>query len=606
MKFRQIIYHLRFVNGQVADFLKVKSIILFQGVINQLMKITISRPLFYTILTIILLSSGGVSNAQAQINNSGYRNTPTQIPEQDENINKIIAQADALFREGETALRDKQYLQARQKFDKSVEVILMSGVSVRAFPKLNAYYAELVDRVYRLEVPNTPVSQPTIKSTDLVASATLPQADLAPQIGFSEQKYEASPLDELAKLELNTTELNVATPEAQESIKYIETAVARGSLGFNFKMNPMVQQYINYYQSGRGRSTMEIGLNRSGQFTRMARRIFQQEGVPQNMVWLGQVESAWKPWARSWAAASGLWQFIPGTGTRYGLRQTAYLDERHNYEKATRASAQYLKFLANRYNGNWELAMAGYNSGEGNVDRAIRRAGVADFWAAYPYLPRETRNYVPNILATILIANSPDRYGFGHVRPMPPLFYDRVRVPTATNLSLIAQATDTSVDVLRYLNPDLRQNMTPPEAYVLNVPAGKSNQLVAVLRRVPANSRSSAAVATIGRGEDIQSIANRTGATVEQIQAMNNGVDLSKTSKVVVPNSVTKTSYVRASGSITPTTQKALTKVTAKEGDTIEKIASRYGFNALVIARLNGVLPNTPLAAGREIRVQTK
>ncbi len=565
---------------------------------------TIVSSLFYSvILTATILTSGVSGNAQAQINNSGYRNTPTQIPEQDERVNKIIGQSEQLFHEGEAQLHNKQYAQAREKFDKAVEVILMSGVSVRAFPKLNAYYAELIDKVYKLEVPNTPIVQPSVKATDVVASTTT-QPDVPPQIGFSEQKFEASPLDELAKLELTPEEQNVNTPIAREQYKYAENAVARGSLGFGFQMTTKVQEFINYYQ-GRGRSTMEIGLNRSGQFTRMARRIFREEGVPENIVWLGQVESAWKPWARSWAAASGLWQFIPGTGSRYGLRQTAYLDERHNYEKATRASAQYLKFLANRYNGNWELAMAGYNSGEGNVDRAIARAGVANFWAAYPYLPQETRNYVPNILATILIANSPDRYGFGQVRPMPPLIYDRVRVPTATNLGLIAQATDTSVDVLRYLNPDLRQNMTPPEPYILNVPAGRSSQLVAVLRRVPANSRSSAAVATIGKGEDIQSVANRTGATVEQIQAMNSGVDLSKTSKVVIPNKIAKTSYQRPSGSISPVVRSAVTKVTAKEGDTVEKIASRYGFNAVEIARLNGVLPSTPLSAGREIRIQT-
>ena len=542
-------------------------------------------------------------NANAQYTVSGQRNTSTQVGEQDERVNKLIAQAETLFHEGEIHLRDKQYAQAREKFDKAVEVILMSGLSVTGFPKLNAYYAELVDKIYKYEVPNTPNVQPSVKSNDAVAVVTSAGEQQAPpQVGFVDQKFEASPLDELAKLELTPEEKDVSTPVAQEQYKYAEVAVARGSLGFNFRMTTMVQQFINYYQS-RGRSTMEIGLNRSGQFTRMARRIFREEGVPENIVWLGQVESAWKPWARSWAAASGLWQFIPGTGTRYGLRQTAYLDERHNYEKATRASARYLKFLANRYNGNWELAMAGYNSGEGNVDRAIARAGVADFWAAYPYLPRETRNYVPNILATILIANSPDRYGFAHVRPMPPLIYDRVRVPTATSLNLIAQASDTSVEVLRYLNPDLRQNMTPPEPYVLLVPAGKANQVVAVLRRVPANSRGAATVATIGKGEDIQSFANRTGATVEQIQALNNGVDLSKTTKLVVPNKVAKTTYVRPSGSVTPTVQKALTKVTAKDGDTAEKIASRYGFNAIELARYNGILPGTPLAAGRELRV---
>lgn len=561
---------------------------------NNVSRVLSCAVLFSTFATLTI-------NAQTPVSTSGYRTTPTQVAEQDEQVKQIIAQAEVHFRDGENLLKAKDYAKAREKFDKAVETILLSGVSVRAYPKLNAYYAELVDKVYKLEVPNTPA---TIKSNDnSIASANNPAQTDAPQIGFVEQEFEASPLDELAKLELTTTELNVSTPQAQEQFKYAEVAVARGSLGFSFKMNSMVQQFINYYQ-GRGRTTMVTGLERSGQFTRMARRIFREEGVPENIVWLGQVESAWKPWARSWAAASGLWQFIPGTGTRYGLRQTAHLDERHNYEKATRASARYLKFLANRYNGNWELALAGYNSGEGNVDRAIRRAGVADFWAAYPYLPRETRNYVPNILATILVANSPERYGFAGVRPMPPLIYDRIRVPSATNLNLLAQATDTSVEVLRYLNPDLRQNMTPPEPYIMNVPAGKANQAVAVLRRVPSGSRGSATVATMAKGEDIQSFANRNGSTVEQIQAMNNGVDLTKTSKVVVPNSnVAKTSYVRPTGGVTPAVRKATEKIFAKEGDTIEKIASRYGLNALEMARINAVLPNAPLATGRELRV---
>ena len=116
----------------------------------------------------------------------------------------------------------------------------------------------------------------------------------------------------------------------------------------------------------------------------MARRIFREEGVPENMVWIGQVESAWKPTARSWASAVGLWQFIPGTGIRYGLRRTSYLDERQSFEKATRASAKYLKFLADRYGGNWELAMAAYNCGEGKVDRAIRKAKRINFWKGIP------------------------------------------------------------------------------------------------------------------------------------------------------------------------------------------------------------------------------
>ena len=118
----------------------------------------------------------------------------------------------------------------------------------------------------------------------------------------------------------------------------------------------------------------------------MARRIFREEGVPENIAWLGQVESMWKPTAMSWAAASGLWQFIPGTGARYGLRRTAHLDERNSFELATQTSARYLKFLANRYNGNWELAIAAYISGENNVDLAIKKIRVADYWKIHPLL----------------------------------------------------------------------------------------------------------------------------------------------------------------------------------------------------------------------------
>ncbi len=207
-----------------------------------------------------------------------------------------------------------------------------------------------------------------------------------------------------------------------------EAEQIKNTLDFQFKLHPLVVQYINYYQ-GRGRATMETGLRRSGQYMTMARRIFREEGVPEDIVWLGQVESSWRPTARSWAAASGLWQFIPGTGSRFGLRQTAYIDERNSFEKATRASAQYLKWLARRYNGNWELAMGAYNTGEGNVDRAIGRAGSADFWAIYPYIAQETRNYVPNILAVILIAKNPEKYGFRNVQRMSPLAVRRGERP---------------------------------------------------------------------------------------------------------------------------------------------------------------------------------
>jgi len=568
---------------------------------------------------------------------SGLRSVPNEAAKAEGRILDVTVKAETSFKQGLLNLKDNKRPQARADFDHSVEAFLLSGINVRSNAKLQKCYSELIETVYRMEFPSTQAPEvkglattcgwtleneygeiavalqqsvgtpPLADSNSQVASVDnqLPLAP-APQSGFLEQKFDASPLDVLAKLELTPVEQNVDTPEARASEQYIRVAVSRGSLGFNFQFHATIQQYINYYQ-GRGRSTMETGLYRSGMFMRMARRIFREEGVPENVAWLGQVESTWKPTARSWAAAAGLWQFIPGTGTRFGLRQTAYLDERQSFERATRASAQYLKFLANRYGGNWELAMAAYNSGEGNVDRAIARGGNS-FWLAYPYLPRETKNYVPNILATILIANDPYRYGFGNVRPAAQLTYDQVRVPSSTSLGLIAQASDTSVEFLRYLNPEFRQNVTPPEPYIVRVPAGKATQVVAVLKRIPANNRTTASVTSVAAGENWQAISNRTGISVEQLQAMNNGmVNPQGGGKVVVPKSVKQTAYVRAGSSATPTPVTGSVKVVkAKSGDTVKLIAARFKVNAIELAKFNGVLPDTTLSAGREIKIPVR
>jgi len=425
--------------------------------------------------------------------------------------------------------------------------------------------------------------------------------------GFNDQQFEPSPLDELAKLELTPDEQQLDTPAAQQQFQYIQYAVANKSLGFTFQVHPMIQQYINYYQA-RGRSTMEVGLYRSGMFMSMARRIFREEGVPENMAWLGQVESTWKPTALSWAAASGLWQFIPGTGSRFGLQRTSYVDERNSFDEATRASARYLKFLANRYNGNWELAMAAYNSGEGNVDRAIRRSGVMNFWSSYQYLPQETRNYVPNILATILIANSPNQYGFGHIRPAAPLRYDRVKVPGSTNLSILAQASDTSVQYLRYLNPQLRSNVTPPEAYIINVPPGKANEVVAVFKRAPASKINNSNLATTQTGESWQTISNRTGVSVADLVAANPGMASPK-GKVFVPmsgNRVTTIAYTRPSSPSATAAGSSVKVVKAVAGDTVAKLAARNNADAVEVAKFNGLLTNSVLGAGREIKIPNK
>lgn len=532
---------------------------------------------------------------------SSARSIPTEVEQSEVRVTQIIARAEDHFRKGKLNLEDSKREQAREEFDKAVDSILESGFDVRASQKLQTYYLELVERIYREEVP---LQQPAHTNTMLVAQNTQTQEPAAqkaapPQVGFRDQKFEPSPLDELSKLVLTDREKEVSG----EDLLALEQA--KKNVNFSFTLNPLVQQYINYYQGPRGRATMENGLRRSGMYMRLARQIYAQEGVPLDITWLGQVESAWKPRAVSWAAASGLWQFIPATGRRFGLRQNAYIDERNSFEQATRASAQYLKWLATRYNGNWELAMAAYNTGEGNIDRAISRAGSANFWMIYPYIAQETRNYVPNILAVILIAKNPEKYGFKGIKQDAPLAYDVVQVPTATSLQLVADATDTSVDHIRSLNPELKRDVTPRgDIYNVRIPAGRAKQFASLLQRISPDKRETARVISVAPGEDLQNVANRTGISVAQLQAMNGGVDLKSTTKLVVPNSSVKlTRWVRSASPSAEPAAPSLNKVRARKGDTIASIAAARNLDANDVARLNGIPVGAELRAGQEVKI---
>ncbi len=600
------------------------------------MKASIYKVLSLTAIFSSLLTSSLV--AQVTSSRSSNDTSTAEVAKAQDAVRKILDESGNAFKEGIAAYVGDNRPLAGERFDRSIEVFLLSTVNIQREAKLQNCYNQLVETIYRIEFPadhqlpqvrslamtrgwnidnsisdsialkakaiNAKPMGPVLPNT--VASNATPD-NRGPQVGFNSQEFEPSPLDELSKLELTQEEKQIDTnPVAQQQYQYIQQAVANKSLGFSFQVHPMIQQFINYYR-GRGQKTMETGLYRSGMFMRMARRIFKEEGIPENVAWLGQVESAWKPVAMSHMAASGLWQFIPGTGDRYGLKRNAYVDERNSLDEATRASARYLKFLFNRY-GNWELAMAGYNCGEGNVDKAIRRAGVANFWQAYPYLPKETRDYVPNILAVILVANNPSEYGFGHVRPAAPMQYDRIRVPASTNLNIVAQAADVNVQYIRFLNPHFRSNVTPPEPYIVNIPAGKANEVVALFRRIPASKISNTNLASSAAGETWQNISNRTGVSVADLMAANPGMAAPK-GKVFVPvagNNIQATSYSRPTNVPKAPTVSNVRIVKAKAGDTVAKIAARENLNAGEVAKFNGLLPNSVLGAGREIKVPTK
>jgi len=556
-------------------------------------------------LLVALTASAATSFAQIPVASSA-RTIPTAVEQSEGRITQIIARAEDHFRKGKLNLEDNKRNEAREEFDKAVDSILESGFDVRASQKLQTYYLELVERIYREEVPLQQQSAPV--NTQLVAQNTQTQEQKTPpppQIGFRDQKFEPSPLDELSKLVLTDSEKQVSG----EDLLALEQA--QKNVNFTFTLNPLIQQYINYYQ-GRNRATMENGLRRSGQYMKLARKIFAEEGVPIDVTWLGQVESAWKPRAVSWASASGLWQFVPSTGRMYGLRQTAYIDERNSYEQATRASARHLKDLAKRYNGNWELAMAAYNTGAGNIDRAIARAGTANFWMIYPYIAQETRNYVPNILAVILIAKNPEKYGFKGIKPDAPMSYDVVQVPTATSLQLVADATDTNVDYIRSLNPELKRDITPRgDIYNVRIPAGRAKQFASLIQRISPDKRETARLISVAPGEDWQSVANRTGINVAQLQAWNSGVELKGATKLIAPNSSIKlTRWVRSApvaapkaGAVEAPAPAGLDKVRARKGDTIASIAAARNLDANDVARLNGIPVDSELKAGQEIKI---
>ena len=532
---------------------------------------------------------------------SSARTIPTEVEQSEGRITQVIARAEDHFRKGKLNLEDNKREQAREEFDRAVDSILESGFDVRASQRLQTYYLELVERIYREEVPLQQQTAPV--NTQLVAqnTQTQDQTQKTPppsQIGFRDQRFEPSPLDELSKV--------VLTPEEQrvDDKDIVALEQAQKNVNFNFTLNPLIQQFINYYQ-GRNRATMENGLRRSGQYMRLARKIFAEEGVPVDITWLGQVESAWKPKAYSWAAASGLWQFIPATGRTYGLRQTAYIDERNSFEQATRASARHLKDLSKRYNGNWELAMAAYNTGAGNIDRAISRAGTANFWMIYPYIAQETRNYVPNILAVILIAKNPEKYGFKGIKADPPMSYDVVQVPSATGLQLVADATDSNIDYIRSLNPELKRDITPRgDTYNVRIPAGHAKQFASLIQRIPPERRETARLISVAPGEDWQSVANRTGINISQLQSWNTGVELKGATKLVAPNgNVRLTKWVRATPAQTAAVPAGLDKVRARKGDTIASIAAARNLDANDVARLNGISVDTELRAGQEIKI---
>lgn len=459
-----------------------------------------SRVVVVMLLSILLLGTAGPVQVLAQSPQAALSTSQS-----------IIDRAEENFLRGEEAHTKGLPDIARKMFDNALDTVLQSGIDLKTDAKLAAYYRSLVDRIHKHEA----------RPGDVHEAADLPEV------------AEPSALDEVS--EIKEDDLSIVTADGVKIF---------GRYDFDFAVAPPVFQFINFFVAGRGHSTMEIGLQRSGRYRQMVEKIFKEERVPLDLMWLAQAESVWKPNALSRAAAKGIWQFIPSTGARYGLAQTTWIDERSQPEKSTRAAARYLRWLHDHFEGDWLLAMAAYNSGENRVDSAIAKCGYADFWELYKrgLLPRETRNYVPAILSIIIISKNQKRYGFD-VTPERPLNYDTFEVPGQTDLKVVADLLDVSYDTIQDLNAELRRGASPAgERYTIKIPKGMKKQFEIAyadlpeekrVRRiaVPAlevaersrrdNYRVRVASYRVKRGDTLASVARRSGVSVKELARLN-------------------------------------------------------------------------------------
>lgn len=342
---------------------------------------------------------------------------------------------------------------------------------------------------------------------------------------------------------------------------------------FPIEINSEVQAYIELFTTKK-RDQIAEALERSGKYLPLLRQIFEDKGLPQDLVNLAYIESAFKLYAYSRAGASGIWQFMKGTGRKYGLQRNWWVDERRDPMKSTAAAAEYLSDLYAMFE-SWPLAIAAYNAGEGKVLRAIRRQNTTDFWKLR--LPRETKFYVPAFMAMTIIAKDPERYGF-----TPPVEHpwqvDQVALTEPTDLRLLAKAAGVSTEELNRLNPELRRLVTPPhDGYSLNLPPGSKDTFVDALARLPQARQAVWRQHRVRRGENLSTIAQRFRTTVPVLMEMNrlkNPHQIRANTRITVP--VPALTLANTSKTARRPNGTASSHYEVQEGDTLWDIARAH------------------------------
>ena len=516
--------------------------------------------------------------------------TPTapQRPTQDP-IAALIANAEMHFEAGLVELKAGRLSKARAEFDRAVGVLVESPGGARSEPRLRAEYDQLLNRIAALE------------------ATALRQGD-----GFSETRSEPAAIDDLlavATFPRATTTTKSAVAEELEVAAYDLPVVS----------NDKVLSYVELFQGGL-RNFLSEGLSRGSQYLPRIREVFKREGVPLDLAYVPLIESAFKSAALSRARAKGMWQFQLPTAKDYGLKYNWFIDERSDFEKSTEAAAKHFKMLANMFNGDWTMALASYNVGQGFVLQAIKKAKTNDYWqlsSTTKFLPRDTREYVPMIWAAIIIAKNPAQFGF-EIDTKPPLAYDVVRVPDAISLSTVAEWIDSTVEVLKDLNPELRRNTTPTGEHELRVPVGAKPVLETKLAAADPATFTTFIRHTVKSGETIATIARRykiTAANLADANSLKLNAKLALGQALLVPGATaaTVTSARPSTPTLTPAAPATASKPTpadpakavtyrVKSGDTLFAIAKQFDVTIDEIKRWNR-LSGSALGIGDKLTI---
>ncbi|HEX4155863.1 MAG TPA: transglycosylase SLT domain-containing protein [Acidobacteriaceae bacterium] len=476
-------------------------------------------------------------------------------------VQALITQAEASYQSGVANYNANRLDAARTDFNNAVDTMLESGMDLKNDPQLSDEFERLLDRINSLE---------------LVA---LKQGN-----GFS-PKVEPAPLDEAMK--------EVTFPPDPALVGRLNAELRTTRSDLPLVVNDYVAGFINYFSnSPSGHAHLVASLERAGKYKEMIEKTLRQYGVPQDLIYQAVAESGFQPQALNRSSgAGGMWQFMPFAGA-YGLERNGYFDERFDPEKSTVAYAKYMKFLYTQF-GDWYLAMAAYDWGAGNVQRAVARTGYADFWELYRRnaLPAETKNYVPGILAAVIMAKNPKQYGLTDVIPDPALVSDTVTTEYAISLELVADLTNSSLPVIVALNPALLRMTTPKDIpYDLHLPEGTKQTYLDRLKEIPEEDRDTWRFHVVKDGETLATIATALHARASAIASLND---------------VTEAQPIQAGDELVvpvETSAEAQQRYRTRRGDTLVTVADRFGVSVENLRAWNHLHSNR-VAAGHVIYV---